>query len=154
MRKVHEFTIALADIDSAAEKLSEAFLFRSLEHFAHHPHEYFDPMESSIVRDDHHEGRHVLFRELHFGKTKVNDRVYFPDHLTMVTEVDGCDDYPASRMTIFIESACVRFLYEQDCDSELDEDIYLGLRRKAYEQKDRELLERIVENSKKSESLD
>lgn len=88
------------------------------------------------------------------GKTKVNDRVYFPDHLTMVTEVDGCDDYPASRMTIFIESACVRFLYEQDCDSELDEDIYLGLRRKAYEQKDRELLERIVENSKKSESLD
>ena len=50
MRKVHEFTIALADIDSAAEKLSEAFLFRSLEHYAHHPHEYFQSYEMTITK--------------------------------------------------------------------------------------------------------
>lgn len=149
MRKVHEFTIALADIGSTAENLSQSFISRSLEHYAHHPHEYFDPLESSVVQDDYQDGRHVLSRELNFGKAKIHDRVYFPDNLTMVTEVDGCDDYPASRMTIFIEPTRVRFLYEQDSQDELAEDIYLKLRRKAYEQKDRELLERIVENSKK-----
>ena len=67
----------------------------------------------------------------------------------MVTDVDRTDDYPASRLTVRIEPSdneqniSLRFIYEEDRKDQPAEDIFLSLRRKAYEQKDRDLVERI-----------
>ena len=150
MLKIHEHTVEVANKeDPLFKQLSTSDLFRHLEHYAHHPHEYFEPLETSEVQEVFENERHFLKRSLHFSRMTVNDRVEFTDNQTMVTEVDGTDDYPRSRLTIKIEMTqakdCIKlhFIYEEDIAEPPQDDIFLSLRRKAYEQKDRDLVEHI-----------
>ena len=150
MIKIHEHCVEVTNQkDSLSSLLTASKLLRHLEHYAKHPHEYFDPLESSEVREVFDGGVHALHRVLHFGTMSVTDKVTFVDALTMVTDVDQTDDYPASRLTVRIEPSdneqniSLRFIYEEDRKDQPAEDIFLSLRRKAYEQKDRDLVERI-----------
>ena len=135
MLKIHEHTIEVANKDDPLFKqLSTSDLFRHLEHYAHHPHEYFEPLETSEVQEVFENERHFLKRSLHFSRMTVNDRVEFTDNQTMVTEVDGTDDYPRSRLTIKIEMTqsqdCIKlhFIYEEDIAEPPQDDIFLSLR--------------------------
>ena len=58
------------------------------------------------------------------------------------------DSYKASRLTIQIEcpqadSIFLRFTYEEDLLQAPQDDIFLKLRKKAYEQKDMEMVQTI-----------
>lgn len=150
MIKVHEHTIEVTNQDDPLFKsLTVSNLLRHLEHYAKHPHEYFEPLESSEVKESFENGLHVLYRVLHFGSMDVKDRVSFIDNHTMVTDIEHTEDYPGSRLTIEIRTSEIKnvislhFIYEEDTDSAPQEDIFLSLRRKAYEQKDRDMVERI-----------
>lgn len=150
MIKVHEHTIEVTNSDDPLFKLlTVSNLLRHLEHYAKHPHEYFEPIESSEVKESFEDGVHVLDRVLHFSSMDVKDRVSFLDNHTMVTDIEHTENYPGSRLTIEIKTSEIKntislhFIYEEDTDSAPQEDIFLSLRRKAYEQKDRDMVERI-----------
>ena len=89
----------------------------------------------------------------------VRDKVVFTDSQTMVTEVEHTEDYPDSRFTVKIEtsenndSIRLRFLYEEDTDEAPAEDIFLSLRRKAYEQKDKDMVEQIRQHARDLSAL-
>lgn len=147
MVKVHEHRVeVVVRKDPLFSQLTESNLLRQLEQYARCPHEYFEPLESSEVTEDFENNQHVLRRVLHFGPMSVEDTVTFPDSSTMVTEIAQTKDYPASRLTIKIESSdddtiYLRFVYEEDSETPPAEDIFLSLRRKAYEEKDRGMVE-------------
>ena len=147
MVKVHEHSVEVADRkDPLFSQLTKSNLIRHLEQYARRPHEYFEPLESSEVTECFENNQHVLRRVLHFGPMTVEDTVTFPDPLTMVTDIAQTKDYPASRLTIKIESSeddstYLRFIYEEDSEMPPAEDIFLSLRRKAYEEKDRAMVE-------------
>ena len=92
---------------------------------------------------------HVLDRVMHFSSMDVKDRVSFLDNHTMVTDIEHTENYPGSRLTIEIKTLelkntiSLHFLYEEDIETAPQEDIFLSLRRKAYEQKDQDMVERI-----------
>ncbi len=150
MIKVHEHTIEVTNSDDPLFKLlTVSNLLRHLEHYAKHPHEYFEPIESSEVKESFEDGVHVLDRVLHFSSMDVKDRVSFLDNHTMVTDIEHTENYPGSRLTIEIKTLelkntiSLHFLYEEDIETAPQENIFLSLRRKAYEQKDQEMVERI-----------
>lgn len=150
MIKVHEHTIEVTNKeDPLFNLLTPPNLLRHLEHYAEHPHEYFEPLEGSEVREVFENGIRTFYRVLHFGTMDVKDRVTFVDDFTMVTDVERTKNYPGSRLTIKIEtpeinqSVNLRFIYEEDTDTVPKEDIFLSLRRKAYEQKDRDMVDQI-----------
>lgn len=150
MIKVHEHTIEVTNSDDPFFKLlTVSNLLRHLEHYAKHPHEYFEPIESSEVKESFEDGVHVLDRVLHFSSMDVKDRVSFLDNHTMVTDIEHTENYPGSRLTIEIKTLelkntiSLHFLYEEDIETAPQENIFLSLRRKAYEQKDQEMVERI-----------
>lgn len=47
----------------------------------------------------------------------------------------------------------LRFLYEEDTDEAPAEDIFLSLRRKAYEQKDKDMVEQIRQHARDLSAL-
>lgn len=153
MIKVHEHTVEVVKRnDPLSSLLTESTLLRHLERYARRPHEYFEPMESSEVTEGFENNQHVLRRILHFGRMTVADKVTFVDNKTMVTDIDQTDDYPASRLTIKIETSAeqvlsLHFIYEEDSDTPPTDDIFLSLRRKAYEEKDRDMVERFKQQA-------
>ena len=108
-----------------------------------------NPWKAREVKESFENGLHVLYRVLHFGSMDVKDRVSFIDSYTMITDIEHTENYPASRLTIEIKTSEIKntislhFIYEEDTDAAPQEDIFLSLRRKAYEQKDRDMVERI-----------
>ena len=101
MIKVHEHTIEVTNQDDPLFKLlTVSNLLKKLEHYAKHPHEYLEPLESSEVKESYENGLHVLDRVLHFGSMDVKDRVSFIDSYTMITDIEHTENYPASRLTI------------------------------------------------------
>ena len=150
MIKVHEHSIEVTNKnDTLFNLLTVPNLLRHLEHYAKHPHEYFEPLENSEVTEMFEDGRQVFYRVLHFGSMDVKDKVTFTNDLTMVIDIERTEDYPGSRLTIKIETfeanqtIRLHFIYEEDSTVAPKEDIFLSLRRKAYEQKDKDMVERI-----------
>lgn len=150
MIKVHEHSIEVTnENDTLFSLLTIPNLLRHLEYYAKHPHEYFEPLESSEVQEVFEKEVQTLYRVLHFGTMTVKDKVTFTNDLAMVTEIEATEDYPASRLTIKIETAGINhsvnlhFIYEEDTVDVPKEDIFLSLRRKAYEQKDRDMVDQI-----------
>ncbi len=154
MVKIHEHTVEVVNRnDPLFPFLTGSHLFRHLEQYARRPHEYFDPIESSEVTEDIENNRHVFHRVLHFGPMTVEDKVTFLDSTTMVTDISPTKDYPASRLTVKIESSdddavFLHFVYEEDSETPPAEDIFLSLRRKAYEEKDRDMVDRFRQQIK------
>lgn len=160
MIKVHEHTVEVVNKnDPLFEQLTMSNLLRHLERYAKEPHKYFEPLERSELQESFENGEHVLHRILHFGQMIVRDKVVFTDSQTMVTEVEHTEDYPDSRFTVKIEtsenndSIRLRFLYEEDTDEAPVEDIFLSLRRKAYEQKDKDMVEQIRRHARDLSAL-
>lgn len=160
MIKIHEHIIEVTNpYDDLADALDTSTLWRQLEHFARHPSDYVEAMKKSVVHE-HFEGNQlVLKRELDFGGLTVADTVRFDEGKSVITDVQQSKEFPASRFTISLESPAqegcyfLRFIYEEDVAQAPQEDIYLQLRKQAYEQKDRDLVDMIRQNAQNLKPL-
>ena len=109
-------------------------------------------MESCSVREVFENNQLILERELKFSGLTVFDRVFFSSGNAVITQVKAGQSFPASRFTIQIESPgngeayFLRFVYEEDVREMPKDDIFFQLRKQAYEQKDRDLVEMIRRN--------
>lgn len=155
MKTIFEHTIRAV---SAIDKIEKSTLWQYLEWSVRHPHKFTEAMErSKVVESQTSEGVMVLNRMLDFGTLKVKDRVLLTPMESIRTEVRASNHWPAGAMTIKIEqpkeggSIFLRFTYEEDREDEMGDDMISNLRRKAYEQKDRDMVElirqKIQENS-------
>lgn len=150
MIKIHEHLIEVTSpSDDLHSVLTVQKLWEHLLHYAEHPHEYFEPLQSCEVQCREENGLRVLDRLLDFGSMQVKDTVHFEKEKSVCIDVTATDHYQASRLTIRIEcpeennSIFLRFTYEEDLMEAPRDDIFLKLRKKAYEQKDMEMVQTI-----------
>lgn len=155
MIKIHEHIIEVTNPhDELADVLDTSMLWRQLEHFARHPSDYVEAMKKSVIHEHWDDNQLVLKRVLDFGGLTVVDTVHFDNGQSVITDVQKSEDFPASRFTISLESPTqdghyfLRFIYEEDIANAPEEDIYLQLRKQAYEQKDRDLVDMIRQNAR------
>ena len=155
MVKIHEHIIEVTNPhDDLADVLNVSMLWRQLEHFARHPSDYVEAMKKSVVHEHFDGDQLVLERELHFGGVTVMETVRFDNGQSVISDVQKSENYPASRFTISLEAPAqegyyfLRFIYEEDTDKAPEENIYLQLRKQAYEQKDRDLVDMIRQNAR------
>ena len=153
MMKIHEHLVKVCSpLDPLSKSMTQAQLWRWLEWFVRHPHDFTEAMEASHVEESLDEqGRSVLKRELDFGSMKVNDKVIIEVGRCIRTEVAANEHWVAGAFTITVvqpkENASVflKFTYEEDRDEPMGDDMISNLRRKAYEQKDRDMVDLIVQ---------
>ena len=149
MIKIHEHLIEVTSpSDVFHSVLTVQKLWEHLLHYAEHPHEYFEPLQSCKIQSREENGLRVLDRLLDFGSIQVRDTVHFEKEKSVCIDVMATNSYKASRLTIQIEctqedSIFLRFTYEEDLLQAPQDDIFLKLRKKAYEQKDMEMVQTI-----------
>lgn len=155
--KVHEHIIRIADKD-----ISRRALFRGLEASARHPERYTEHMDGArILSESKIDGGLMLRREIDFGSFALRDCVLLREPDSVLTLVEAGRTWPASSLLMKIEepepgSLFVRFLYEEEegKDGSGENPALSSLRKKAYEAKDRYLIERILEEIARSGSRD
>ncbi len=153
MMKIHEHLVKVCSpLDPLSKSMTQAQLWRWLEWFVRHPHDFTEAMEASHVEESLDEqGRSVLKRELDFGSMKVNDKVIIEVGRCIRTEVVANEHWAAGAFTITVVqpkengSVFLKFTYEEDRDEPMGDDMISNLRRKAYEQKDRDMVDLIVQ---------
>ncbi len=153
MMKIHEHLVKVCSpLDPLSKSMTQAQLWRWLEWFVRHPHDFTEAMEASHVEESLDEqGRSVLKRELDFGSMKVNDKVVIEVGRCIRTEVAANEHWAAGAFTITVVqpkengSVFLKFTYEEDRDEPMGDDMISNLRRKAYEQKDRDMVDLIVQ---------
>lgn len=153
MMKIHEHLVKVCSpLDPLSKSMTQAQLWRWLEWFVRHPHDFTEAMEASHVEESLDEqGRSVLKRELDFGSMKVNDKVIIEVGRCIRTEVAANEHWAAGAFTITVVqpkengSVFLKFTYEEDRDEPMGDDMISNLRRKAYEQKDRDMVDLIVQ---------
>jgi hypothetical protein len=153
MMKIHEHLVKVCSpLDPLSKSMTQAQLWRWLEWFVRHPHDFTEAMEASHVEENLDEqGRSVLKRELDFGSMKVNDKVIIEVGRCIRTEVAANEHWAAGAFTITVVqpkengSVFLKFTYEEDRDEPMGDDMISNLRRKAYEQKDRDMVDLIVQ---------
>lgn len=153
MMKIHEHLVKVCSpLDPLSKSMTQAQLWRWLEWFVRHPHDFTEAMEASHVEESLDEqGRSVLKRELDFGSVKVNDKVIIEVGRCIRTEVAANEHWAAGAFTITVVqpkengSVFLKFTYEEDRDEPMGDDMISNLRRKAYEQKDRDMVDLIVQ---------
>ena len=153
MMKIHEHLVKVCSpLDPLSKSMTQAQLWRWLEWFVRHPHDFTEAMEASHVEESLDEqGRSVLKRELDFGSMKVNDKVIIEVGRCIRTEVAANEHWVAGAFTITVVqpkengSVFLKFTYEEDRDEPMGDDMISNLRRKAYEQKDRDMVDLIVQ---------
>lgn len=153
MMKIHEHLVKVCSpLDPLSKSMTQAQLWRWLEWFVRHPHDFTEAMEASRVEESLDEqGRSVLKRELDFGSMKVNDKVIIEVGRCIRTEVVANEHWAAGAFTITVVqpkengSVFLKFTYEEDRDEPMGDDMISNLRRKAYEQKDRDMVDLIVQ---------
>ena len=153
MMKIHEHLVKVCSpLDPLSKSMTQAQLWRWLEWFVRHPHDFTEAMEASHVEESLDEqGRSVLKRELDFGSMKVNDKVIIEVGRCIRTEVAANEHWAAGAFTITVVqpkengSVFLKFTYEEDRDEPMGDDMISNLRRKAYEQKDRNMVDLIVQ---------
>ena len=153
MMKIHEHLVKVCSpLDPLSKSMTQAQLWRWLEWFVRHPHDFTEAMEASRVEESLDEqGRSVLKRELDFGSMKVNDKVIIEVGRCIRTEVAANEHWAAGAFTITVVqpkengSVFLKFTYEEDRDEPMGDDMISNLRRKAYEQKDRDMVDLIVQ---------
>lgn len=153
MMKIHEHLVKVCSpLDPLSKSMTQAQLWRWLEWFVRHPHDFTEAMEASHVEESSDEqGRSVLKRELDFGSMKVNDKVIIEVGRCIRTEVAANEHWAAGAFTITVVqpkengSVFLKFTYEEDRDEPMGDDMISNLRRKAYEQKDRDMVDLIVQ---------
>ncbi len=154
MVKIHEHIIEVTNPgDQLYKELNATKLWQHLQRYVRHPHEYFEPLESATVQERRDNDQLVLQRQLNFGTMTVNDEVFFEEGKSIVIKVKKTQHYQASTLTIKIEqpqengALFLRFVYEEETTEMPAEDIFLKLRRKAYEQKDMDMVHKIREQA-------
>lgn len=153
MMKIHEHLVKVCSpLDPLSKSMTQAQLWRWLEWFVRHPHDFTEAMEASHVEESLDEqGRSVLKRELDFGSMKVNDKVIIEVGRCIRTEVAANEHWATGAFTITVVqpkengSVFLKFTYEEDRDEPMGDDMISNLRRKAYEQKDRDMVDLIVQ---------
>ena len=153
MMKIHEHLVKVCSpLDPLSKSMTQAQLWRWLEWFVRHPNDFTEAMEASHVEESLDEqGRSVLKRELDFGSMKVNDKVIIEVGRCIRTEVAANEHWAAGAFTITVVqpkengSVFLKFTYEEDRDEPMGDDMISNLRRKAYEQKDRDMVDLIVQ---------
>lgn len=153
MMKIHEHMVKVCSpLDPLSKTMTDAQLWRWLEWYVRHPHEFTEAMEKSTVVESYDDqGRVILNRELDFGSLKVCDQVTIDVGHSIRTEVSASDQWVAGAMTITTVqpkaggSVFLKFSYEEDRDEPMGDDMISNLRRKAYEQKDRDMVEKILQ---------
>lgn len=153
MMKIHEHLVKVCSpLDPLSKSMTQAQLWRWLEWFVRHPHDFTEAMEASHVEESLDEqGRSVLKRELDFGSMKVNDKVIIEVGRCIRTEVAANEHWAAGAFTITVVqpkengSVFLKFTYEENRDEPMGDDMISNLRRKAYEQKDRDMVDLIVQ---------
>ena len=155
MMKIHEHLVKVCSpLDPLSKSMTRAQLWRLLEWFVRHPHDFTEAMQGSHVEeafDD--QGRPVLKRVLDFGSMKVNDAVTIDVGQCIRTEVASSEHWSAGAFTITVvqpkENGAVflKFTYEEDRDEPMGDDMISNLRRKAYEQKDRDMVDMILQKA-------
>ena len=155
MMKIHEHSVKVCSaLDPLSKTMTKAQLWRWLEWSVRHPHDFVEAMQGSTVtesRDD--QGCPVLKRVLDFGSMKVQDTVTINVGHSIRTKVAATDQWSAGAFTITVVqpkengSIFLKFTYEEDCDKPWGDDMISNLRRKAYEQKDRDMVDMIVEKA-------
>ncbi len=149
MLKIHEHIIEVTNpVDDLSQALTSGVIWQMLEYYVRHPDEYLEVIKSARVAEVQEAEQVALVREIDYGSMKVNDIVRFEGIKSVVTEVSATEEFVSSRFTIRLESPVegthfLRFTYEEARDEMPPEDIFLQLRRQAYEQKDRELVDCI-----------
>ena len=91
----------------------------------------------------------VLHREIDFGNFRLRDRVILRENESLLTMVDAGANWKASSFLIRIEEPEVgvlflRFMYEEESGGEALPDMFVQLRRRAYEAKDHHLVEQVL----------
>ena len=153
--KIHEHLVKVySPLDPLCKTMSQAQLWRWLEWFVRHPHDFTESMEGSRVEESlDDQGRPLLKRELDFGSMKVNDIVTIEVGRYIRTEVAASEHWSAGAFTIAMVqpkengSIFLKFTYEEDRDEPMGDDMISNLRRKAYEQKDRDMVEMILQKA-------
>lgn len=161
MLKIHEHMVKVCSpLDPLSKSMSKAQLWHWLEWYVRHPHEFTEAMERSFVQESvDDQGRVVLNRELDFGSMSVQDRVTLEVGRCIRTEVAATEQWAAGAMTIALVqpkengSVFLKFTYEEDRDEPMGDDMISNLRRRAYEQKDRDMVELIIEKVQEESSM-
>ena len=153
--KFHEHIVQVPVLEGA-RPMTRADLWKGFECFARNATEFIEPLESMKVLDEtiQPDGSVKVERELDFAQFKVKDIVMlYPERGEMKIEVVPSYQWPGSTMTARIEEPeaghlFVRFIYEEPkLEGEAAHPTYVGLRRQAYEQKDQNLVGKIIEMS-------
>lgn len=153
MMKIHEHMVKVCSpLDPLSKTMTQAQLWRWLEWFVRHPHDFTESMQASRVEESADErGRICLKRELDFGSMKVNDTVTIEVGHSIRTEVASSEHWSAGVFTITVVqpkqngSVFLKFTYEEERDEPMGDDMISNLRRKAYEQKDRDMVDLILQ---------
>lgn len=146
--KFHEHIVRVPTRVGDVE-IKRSDLWEGLGHFVLHPGEYVEVIEKASCEGCLESGS--LTRVVDFGKFSVEDRVTLVPEREIVFDVRGDDAVPPSRFTIRLEepeegSLFVRFIYEEpELKGDAAHPMYVRLRKNAYEQKDRETIEKIIE---------
>ena len=155
MMKIHEHSVKVCSaLDPLSKTMTKAQLWRWLEWSVRHPHDFVEAMHGSTVTEStDDQGCPVLKRVLDFGSMKVQDTVTIDVGHSIRTEVAATEQWSAGAFTITVVqpkengSIFLKFTYEEDCDKPWGDDMISNLRRKAYEQKDRDMVDMIVEKA-------
>ena len=143
--KVHEHIIRISE-----PTISRNELWQGLVNSVRNPEKFVEHMEGSrILSEELSDVGTVLHREIDFGNFRLRDRVILRENESLLTMVDAGANWKASSFLIRIEEPEVgvlflRFVYEEENGGEALPDMFVQLRRRAYEAKDHHLVEQVL----------
>lgn len=151
--RFHEHIIRAANAGDPAAISREALL-AGIAEFARHPERFVEGLDRAEVlsedKPDAQSGGISFWRQTAFGPHKFRERVtLLPEGCR--TECPAAEGRPASAFEMHVEEPSkgdlfVRFLYDEEPSAEADPEAeaIAALRRRAYEMKDRAVIESIL----------
>ena len=143
--KFHEHIIRISE-----PGVSRNALWEGLLEYVRRPEDYVEHMVGSrILSEEMSDVGPVLKREIDFGNFKLTDRVIIRENESILTLVDAGPNWKSSSLLIRIEepeagAVFLRFVYEEEKSDEEVPAMFVQLRRQAYEAKDQQLVEGVL----------
>lgn len=149
---LHEHIIEISNPDRGqVSSISREGLWQGLVDFAKNPTQFIDALQSCrLAGQEQTAAGVVVTRCLNFGSFELHDQVTLIENRQIITDVEQTQAYPASRFIVTIEEPAegalfLRFQYLEAFVTGISDNAQIQtLRRQAWSQKDRDVVDRIL----------